>query len=65
VAAACIQVMEASKKATFTAQQVWGGMGYTLEVDVQLFFRRARAMQLLLGHPWELRQTVWEEIVPH
>ncbi|MCE7884946.1 MAG: acyl-CoA dehydrogenase [Actinobacteria bacterium ATB1] len=32
--------------ATKTAQQVWGGMGFTLEADVQLFFRRAKALQL-------------------
>ncbi|WP_338027070.1 hypothetical protein [Colwellia maritima] len=36
-----------------------------MEVDVQLFFRRARAYQLLLGTPWELRERVWHEIVPH
>ncbi|RTE67305.1 acyl-CoA dehydrogenase [Amphritea opalescens] len=62
---ACIQVCEAGKKATFTAQQIWAGMGYTLEVDVQLFFRRARAYQLLLGAPWELRERIWDEVVPH
>lgn len=31
---------------TAMAQQVFGGMGFTLEVDVQLYFRRAKAMQL-------------------
>lgn len=62
---ACMQVCEAGKKATFTAQQIWAGMGYTLEVDVQLFFRRARAYQLLLGSPWELRERIWDEVVPH
>lgn len=65
VAIACIQTCEAGKKSTFTAQQIWAGMGYTMEVDVQLFFRRARAYQLLLGTPWELREKVWHEIVPH
>lgn len=65
VAIACIQTCEAGKKSTFTAQQIWAGMGYTMEVDVQLFFRRARAYQLLLGTPWELRQRVWDEVVPH
>lgn len=65
VAIACIQTCEAGKKSTFTAQQIWAGMGYTMEVDVQLFFRRARAYQLLLGAPWELRERVWAEVVPH
>src|SRR5690606_31579718 len=31
---------------TATAQQVHGGNGFTLEYDVQLFFRRAKALQL-------------------
>lgn len=65
IASACIQVAEAGKKATFTAQQVWGGMGFTLEVDVQLYFRRARALQLMLGHPWEAQEKVWTHLVPH
>ncbi|MGH8758791.1 MAG: acyl-CoA dehydrogenase family protein, partial [Burkholderiales bacterium] len=65
VAIACLQAAAAGKTATFTAQQIWGGMGYTLEVDVQLYFRRARAAQLQLGHSWNLLDEVWEAVVPH
>jgi alkylation response protein AidB-like acyl-CoA dehydrogenase len=31
---------------TATAQQIFGGVGFTLEYDIQLFFRRAKALQL-------------------
>jgi alkylation response protein AidB-like acyl-CoA dehydrogenase len=31
---------------TATAQQIFGGMGFTLECDIQLFFRRAKQLQL-------------------
>jgi alkylation response protein AidB-like acyl-CoA dehydrogenase len=31
---------------TAMCQQVWGGMGFTVEADVQLYFRRAKALQL-------------------
>jgi alkylation response protein AidB-like acyl-CoA dehydrogenase len=31
---------------TAMAQQIWGGVGFTLEYDIQLFFRRAKAGQL-------------------
>ncbi|MCW0001575.1 acyl-CoA/acyl-ACP dehydrogenase [Pararhizobium sp. YC-54] len=62
VAMACLQTFEAAKKATFTAQQIWAGMGYTLEVDVQLYFRRARAFQLLLGRSWELKHRIWQAV---
>ncbi|MET2833023.1 acyl-CoA dehydrogenase family protein [Mesorhizobium shangrilense] len=61
VAMASIQACESGRKCTFTAQQIWAGMGYTLETDVQLFFRRARARQLLLGSPWQQREIVWEK----
>jgi alkylation response protein AidB-like acyl-CoA dehydrogenase len=31
---------------TAMAQQVWGGVGFTLEYDIQLFFRRAKQLQV-------------------
>ncbi len=31
---------------TATAQQVFGGVGFSLEFDIQLYFRRAKALQL-------------------
>jgi alkylation response protein AidB-like acyl-CoA dehydrogenase len=31
---------------TAMAQQVWGGVGFTVEYDIQLYFRRAKALQL-------------------
>lgn len=34
------------RETTATAVQIWGGMGFTLEADIQLYFRRAKALQL-------------------
>ncbi len=34
---------------TAMAQQIHGGIGFTLEADVQLYFRRAKALQLSWG----------------
>jgi len=31
---------------TAMCQQVWGGVGFTLEYDIQLFFRRAKQLQI-------------------
>ena len=31
---------------TAMAQQIWGGVGFTLEYDIQLYFRRAKSQQL-------------------
>ena len=31
---------------TAMAQQVFGGVGFTLEYDIQLYFRRAKQLQI-------------------
>ena len=31
---------------TAMCQQVWGGVGFTVEYDIQLYFRRAKQLQL-------------------
>ena len=31
---------------TATAQQIFGGVGFTVEYDIQLYFRRAKQLQL-------------------
>ncbi len=31
---------------TAMAEQVWGGVGFTIEYDIQLFFRRAKQLQI-------------------
>jgi alkylation response protein AidB-like acyl-CoA dehydrogenase len=40
------------------AQQVFGGVGFTLEYDIQLYFRRAKQLQLSW---WDARYL--EELV--
>ena len=37
---------EAFRDVTAMAQQVFGGIGFTLEFDIQLYFRRAKQQQL-------------------
>jgi alkylation response protein AidB-like acyl-CoA dehydrogenase len=34
------------RDATATFEQIWGGVGFTVEYDIQLFFRRAKQLQL-------------------
>ncbi len=45
---------------TAMAQQVWGGVGFTLEYDIQLYFRRAKQLQISW---WDTRYL--EEQVAH
>jgi alkylation response protein AidB-like acyl-CoA dehydrogenase len=37
---------EMFRDVTATAQQIFGGVGFTIEYDIQLFFRRAKALQI-------------------
>ena len=34
------------REVTATAQQIFGGIGFTVEFDIQLYFRRAKQLQL-------------------
>jgi alkylation response protein AidB-like acyl-CoA dehydrogenase len=43
---------------TATCQQVWGGVGFTIEYDIQLYFRRAKQLQITW---WDTRHL--EELV--
>jgi alkylation response protein AidB-like acyl-CoA dehydrogenase len=41
-----------------TAIQLHGGVGITEEYDVQLYFKRARALESYLGRPDESRELI-------
>ncbi len=43
---------------TAVGQQIFGGIGFTLDYDIQLYFRRAKAWPLGLGRPAETYQQV-------
>jgi alkylation response protein AidB-like acyl-CoA dehydrogenase len=43
---------------TATAQQIFGGVGFTLEYDVQLYFRRAKQLQITWLADRELEELV-------
>jgi len=43
---------------TAMCQQVWGGVGFTIEYDIQLFFRRAKQLQITW---WDTRYL--EELI--
>lgn len=49
VAIAKAWASEAYKNASVIAHQVWGGIGYTTEVDLHLYSNRAKATELTFG----------------
>jgi alkylation response protein AidB-like acyl-CoA dehydrogenase len=48
---------------TAMAQQVFGGIGFTVEFDIQLYFRRAKALQLSWWDDAYLEELVAEEVL--
>jgi alkylation response protein AidB-like acyl-CoA dehydrogenase len=48
---------------TAMAQQVFGGVGFTIEYEIQLYFRRAKALQLSYNDTRRCEQIVAEEVL--
>jgi alkylation response protein AidB-like acyl-CoA dehydrogenase len=43
---------------TAMAQQIFGGIGFTLDFDIQLYFRRAKQQQLMWSNDRALEDAV-------
>jgi alkylation response protein AidB-like acyl-CoA dehydrogenase len=48
---------------TATAQQIFGGIGFTVEFDIQLYFRRAKQLQLSWWDPRTLEGLIAAEVL--
>jgi alkylation response protein AidB-like acyl-CoA dehydrogenase len=46
------------KRVTKVGQQVFGGVGFTLEIDMQLYFRRAKQLELQWWEPRYLERVI-------
>jgi alkylation response protein AidB-like acyl-CoA dehydrogenase len=50
------------KKATQVAHQLYGGIGFTEEHDLHLYYKHAKASELDFGDSWVQRQKVAAEM---
>jgi len=48
---------------TAMCQQVWGGVGFTIEYDIQLYFRRAKQLQITWWDPHHLEERIAAEVL--
>ena len=48
---------------TATAQQIFGGVGFTLEYDIQLYFRRAKQLQISWWNDRYLEELVARQVI--
>ena len=51
------------RKLTAMAEQVYGGVGFTIEYDIQLYFRRAKQLQLSWWDPRYLEERVASSVL--
>jgi alkylation response protein AidB-like acyl-CoA dehydrogenase len=51
------------RRATAVGVQIHGGMGFSLEADPQLYFRRAKQLQLLHWDPGFLEQRIADQVL--
>lgn len=50
---------------TATAQQIFGGIGFTVEFDIQLYFRRAKQLQMSWWEPRVLEALIAAQVLDH
>jgi len=55
-------VSDASRKLLLLAHQVYAGMGFMQETDLQIYFRRTKAAEQIFGNSSFHRETVAREI---
>lgn len=60
---AFVNATETSNKATADAIHLHGGVGFTLECDEQLYFRRAKAWPLIFGDPRHETQRLADLVI--
>ncbi|MCU1497328.1 MAG: acyl-CoA dehydrogenase protein [Acidimicrobiales bacterium] len=51
------------RNTTAMAQQVFGGVGFTLDYDIQLYFRRAKALQIAWFDDTTLREQIAAQVL--
>ena len=62
VAMAKAWLSDGYKKCTWTAQQLHGGIGFTEEYDIQLFYKHAKECEMAFGDSWVQRSRVADEM---
>jgi len=57
-----LQCSAVFRRTSVTAVQIHGGMGFTLEADPQLYYRRAKSQQLQYWDPMYLEERIASEV---
>lgn len=58
-----LKACQAYRDISAIAIQIHGGIGFTLEADPQLFYRRAKHLQLMYGEPLDLQERIGDALI--
>ena len=56
---------ETYREGTRICEQIWGGVGFTIEYDIQLYFRRAKQLQLTWWDTRHLEELIATDVLDH
>ncbi|MBO9522354.1 MAG: acyl-CoA/acyl-ACP dehydrogenase [Nocardioidaceae bacterium] len=62
-AMAKLYACETFRHVTRSGEQIFGGVGFTLEFDIQLYFRRAKQLELSWWSPPELEDRIADDLL--
>jgi alkylation response protein AidB-like acyl-CoA dehydrogenase len=54
---------ETYRETTRQCEQIWGGVGFTIEYDIQMYFRRAKQLQLSWWDPPYLEELIAADVL--
>ena len=60
---AYLETSDATRTATKVAQNAFGGIGFTRDIDIQLFFRRSRQHELAWGSADALNEEIGAQVL--
>ena len=63
IAAACLTAVSAAVEITYEAIQLLGGYGYTVEYEVERYYRDAKTLQLLSGGSMALYDEIADAVI--
>lgn len=58
-----VQAADAARMATRTGQQTLGGIGFTVDIDMQLYYRRAKQNQLAWGDVGSFEERIAADVL--
>jgi alkylation response protein AidB-like acyl-CoA dehydrogenase len=60
---AFLHATETARQSTKSGHQTFGGIGFTVDIDMQLYYRRAKQCQLAWGDRFDLEEAIGSDVI--